>query len=635
MLYRIAEEFGRHIDSSDVRPVELANLLWGLATARLHPKKAWMHMMGCKARDLLSDFKVQELTITAWAFSRLGVRHDEFFLATAHQLIDGDSIRQRVHTQGAANLLWAFERQQALGSAVSSELVQATHALIPRCLQILPQLKLQELTCILHAIMQTGLRWRQCPTADQLFTSAASLTQPHLDRFTFSQCLNLLQAFAGFVPSGCGAPECCISVQRILVAACRSKSSKSASGQRNGHSVNLVGTALGDSAPIQYEGTEDQIGQTALDDNNDVETSTRTLLNLTQSGLSHDLHEELLSALACTLLKSRLDGLTPEDLAQLARVCGLPQNGPACIPQVSQALAKIANRQLTTPSVSQQHIMENMETQSNISSDSDSVPNSSKMSTWNNFSSQITPDVLSNMTEDVMRYKHKTQNAGQVHAQTMPLPPPRLPDLSCTSGPVTIGDFSELSFQQPDVSSLSSVPIPIPNFVRTNRSASSRFSPDRDPGLHPRAGDVPCYPTRPMTGETNQPACNRAEMLETQISREDQDAAARFFSDRAFDSVCTAFNFEQGTTFNRDPKYPVFLPQRGEQRKVLGTDGTQRQTQVSTPYSTIFSDSQSSEVNFFTARPTHALGVATQTHHSTQITAKVYDGGPLLESVDV
>jgi len=217
----------------------------------------------------------------------------------------------------------------------------------------------------------------------------------------------------------------------------------------------------------------------------------------------------------------------------------------------------------------------------------------------------------------------------------MPLPPPRLPDLSCTSGPITIGDFSELSFQQPDVSSLSSVPIPIPNFVRTNRSASSRFSPDRDPGLHPRAGDVPCYPTRPMTGETNQPACNRAEMLETQISREDQDAAARFFSDRAFDSVCTAFNFEQGTTFNRDPKYPVFLPQRGEQRKVLGTDGTQRQTQVSTPYSTIFSDSQSSEVNFFTARPTHALGVATQTHHSTQITAKVYDGGPLLESVDV
>jgi len=514
----------------------------------------------------------------------------------------------------------------------------------------LPQLKVQELTCILHAIMRTGLRMHQCPTADQLFTSAASLTQPHLDRFTFSQCLNLLQAFTGFVPSGCGAPECCISIQRILVAACRSKSLKSGSGHKNGHFANLDGTVSGDSAAIQCEESENHIGQTALDDNNDVETSTQTLLNLTESGLSHDLHEELLTALASTLVKN---GVTAEDPAQLARVCGLPQNGSTCISQLYQALTKITSRQMPNSCASQQHILENMETLSIISSDSDSIQNSSRMSTWNNFSSQITPDVLRYMEEPTRskhktqragqvraetmplptRSKHKTQSAGQVHAETMPLPPPRLSEPPYTSGPATIGEMLQLSFQQPGSSSLSSVPIP--SFVRTNRSASSRCSLNEDPGLHPKIPGAPLHHTRPMTCQTNEPVCSRAEMPVMQNSQGDQHAAARFFSDRAFDSMRSTLNCEQGITFDRNLSNQVFLPQRSEQRTVVDTDHMQCQTQASTVYSTMPLDSHSSAVSNFTARPIHAVGVAMQTRHSTQITAKPYDGGPLLESVAV
>jgi len=269
-----------------------------------------------------------------------------------------------------------------------------------------------------------------------------------------------------------------------------------------------------------------------------------------------------------------------------------------------------------------------METQSTMSSDSDSIPNSSSMSTWNNFSSHITPDLLHNVTEDTIRFKHKTPDAGQMHAQTMPLPPPRLSDPACTSGPVAIGGFSELGFQQPEASALSS--IPIPNFVQTNGSASSRFSPNEDPG------DMPWYRTKPLTCQTDQSVCIRAAMPVTQmISHGDQDAASRFFSDHAFDSVRWAFNCEQEITINRDDGNQVSPPHRGEQRKSFDTDRTQCQTQANALYSTIPLDSQSSAVNNFTARPIHAFGVATGTHDNTQLTAQIYDGGPLLESVAV
>jgi len=254
MLRQIAEEFGRHLDTHVPKPIELANMLWGLASARLHIKKQCLHAVGCKARDLLPAFKVQELTIISWAFSRLDARHDEFFLAAARRLIDSECFRQCVHGQGAANILWAFERQQDLGSAASSELAQATLSMVPRCLQILPQLKAQEFTSILHAIMHTGLRWRQWQTADQLFTSAALLTPRLLEQLSRSQIQNLLESFAGFAPSGCGAPECCIALQNCLKAACRVKSLNSTKIQRHGSDGNLVQTSLSENR-IQCEET--------------------------------------------------------------------------------------------------------------------------------------------------------------------------------------------------------------------------------------------------------------------------------------------------------------------------------------------------------------------------------------------
>jgi len=235
-----------------------------------------LHAVGCKARDLLPAFKVQELTIISWAFSRLGARHDEFFGATARRLIDSESFRQCVHAQGAANMLWAFERQQELGSAVSSELAQATHAMVPHCLQMLPRLKPQEVTSILHAIMRTGLRWRQCPTVDQLFTSAASHIQLCVDQFSGPQVLNLLVSFAGFAPSGCAAPEFCIALQHCLVAACRAKSLESTDMEKLGHACNLLQTALSENR-IQCEETETLNSHTVLDANQDGEARARAV----------------------------------------------------------------------------------------------------------------------------------------------------------------------------------------------------------------------------------------------------------------------------------------------------------------------------------------------------------------------
>ena len=63
---------------------------------------------------------------------------------------------QQVHPQGAANLFCAFEGQVTLGSNACREMTRAAGALLPACQRLLPQLKLQELICLLQSIAKLG-----------------------------------------------------------------------------------------------------------------------------------------------------------------------------------------------------------------------------------------------------------------------------------------------------------------------------------------------------------------------------------------------------------------------------------------------------------------------------------------------
>jgi len=199
MLHVLAQEFADRLRTSKVNPVELANLMWGLATAKVHPKAHILHDVGCRAQMLLPEFKLQELSITTWAFSRLGARHDRLFVAAASHLCASPVLMQQIHPQGIANLLWAFEKQKAMGSLASEHIALALQALIPKCLQLVDQLKPQEFTCVCRALTKLGIHLGASPDADKLFTSAARVGVHILGALSVTQCTDLLEAFAGFL----------------------------------------------------------------------------------------------------------------------------------------------------------------------------------------------------------------------------------------------------------------------------------------------------------------------------------------------------------------------------------------------------------------------------------------------------
>lgn len=202
MLHVLAQEYAVRLRTSKVNPVELANLMWGLATAKVFPKAEVLHEVGCRALLLLPEFKLQELSILTWAFSRLGARHDQLFAGAAAHLCSSPVLMQQIHPQGIANLLWAFEKQKAMGSVAVEHIVLALGMLIPKCLQLLNRLKPQEFTCVCRALTKLGLVLGSSVEADKLFTSAARVGLRVLGALSPTQCVDLLEAFASFLSTG-------------------------------------------------------------------------------------------------------------------------------------------------------------------------------------------------------------------------------------------------------------------------------------------------------------------------------------------------------------------------------------------------------------------------------------------------
>merc|ERR1719272_2745769 len=119
----------------------------------------------------LKQFKVHELTITLWAFARIGACDDELFTAAAELVQTSRTLKENMHPQGMANLLWAFARYSEKGDLVSFNNV-VSH-MLPTCQKLLPKFKPQELSCIISALSKLGKQWGADAKVDQIFAWTA------------------------------------------------------------------------------------------------------------------------------------------------------------------------------------------------------------------------------------------------------------------------------------------------------------------------------------------------------------------------------------------------------------------------------------------------------------------------------
>ncbi|CAK0839161.1 unnamed protein product, partial [Prorocentrum cordatum] len=208
VLQQIAEEFVRQLPAAQanrqVSPVEISNLMWSLATASVQVGGLVPETVGDVALQLLGEFKIQELSITTWAFSRLDIRHDRLFAAAAWHVQHSPGLQQQVHSQGVANLLWAFEKQKGMGSAASQQLEAAVYVLLPACRRLLPQLKQQEFACVFRALGRMGLCWGSHPEGDALFAAGAEARYQLLCTLSVPQVMDILEAFTRFLRHGGG-----------------------------------------------------------------------------------------------------------------------------------------------------------------------------------------------------------------------------------------------------------------------------------------------------------------------------------------------------------------------------------------------------------------------------------------------
>lgn len=199
-MYRMVENYAKDQANEAGNPVALANFLWALATSKMHPKTRVLKDVGQKAASLLPQFKVQELSITAWALSRLGARHDNFFLAVTVYLEENPKILRQLHPQGAANLIWSFERQSHLGAKPIGN--RGISLLLSTCVRLLKSFKPQELQCVLSSIIKSGIVMGTHPDADRIFAGVCqSSSEPLREMFmrlSDAQRTDLQRAFCAF-----------------------------------------------------------------------------------------------------------------------------------------------------------------------------------------------------------------------------------------------------------------------------------------------------------------------------------------------------------------------------------------------------------------------------------------------------
>jgi hypothetical protein len=176
LIRKAAEKFadclkGNNEGKESIKPVALENMMWGLATLQVYPSRESLWCIAEATLYALPDFKVHEFTIILWAFARLGVYHDGLFTKASYLAQRSAMIRSSMHPQGIANLLWAFARYSERHR--SGQFASTVAALLPTCMHLLPQLKPQELGCMLSSLSKLGKPWGEDASMDEIFMSAA------------------------------------------------------------------------------------------------------------------------------------------------------------------------------------------------------------------------------------------------------------------------------------------------------------------------------------------------------------------------------------------------------------------------------------------------------------------------------
>jgi hypothetical protein len=175
VIRKAANAFADRIESpegfNEVNPVALENVMWGLATVQVRPNVEALRATTKAAIHFLERFKVHEFTITLWAFARLGACDDELFTAAANLIETSRTLKEKMHAQGMANLLWAFGRYLEKGALMTFDKVVSL--LLPTCQKLLPEFKPQELSCVLGALSKLGKRWGADPKVDEIFAWTA------------------------------------------------------------------------------------------------------------------------------------------------------------------------------------------------------------------------------------------------------------------------------------------------------------------------------------------------------------------------------------------------------------------------------------------------------------------------------
>jgi len=228
LMCKMADVFAADLQKDGAaNAVTLTNMSWALATARVHVKKEALLIIGDAAVSALKGFNAHELSITLWAFARLNCGHDGLFSLAAQLLCTSPHLRMDIHSQGLANLLWAFARHaQACHPNscwhVSSKILRE---LLPTFLRLLPEMRPLELASTVWAVATLAISWGQDPAADQLLEAVGKflLFQPGLlDRLS-PHCLNgVLDAYCGFFNNNnnnkCAPPPVCTQlVTRLSV----------------------------------------------------------------------------------------------------------------------------------------------------------------------------------------------------------------------------------------------------------------------------------------------------------------------------------------------------------------------------------------------------------------------------------
>jgi len=230
LLLLLAEGFSKRLlkdarGATAVKPVELVNMLWSLATAGVKPKERVIRLIGSEVVKGLSAFKVQEMSIAAWSLSRMQIRFDSFF-DTAAWCLTASEVVWQMHPQGIANLLWAFERQKAMGMEIHTNphVKRAMAALLEVCWQLLPQLSPQEFACAFTAIAKLRVQQVGVGASSQgrFLADAARQGIAMLPNFARRHCADLLRAFTDLVAvaDGIVAPEVLLAfLDGLLLAA--------------------------------------------------------------------------------------------------------------------------------------------------------------------------------------------------------------------------------------------------------------------------------------------------------------------------------------------------------------------------------------------------------------------------------